>query len=90
MAKHATQFTETTKKLCNYVQANYKSGADIAGPMTQLPELNITMPNAPTGITDGAGNYVTQTTAEEHILKQKFDTDYTKEQCTKRTRRNLM
>ena len=30
-AKHAAQFTETTEKLCNYIQANFKSGADIAG-----------------------------------------------------------
>lgn len=26
-AKHAAQYSETTEKLCNYIQANFKSGA---------------------------------------------------------------
>ena len=68
-AKHAAQFTETTEKLCNYMQANYKSGADIAGALRQLKELTITMPEAPTGTTDAAGHYVPPNAAEEHIFK---------------------
>ena len=45
-AKHAAQFTETTEKLCNYMQSNYKSGADVAAALRQLRELTITMPDA--------------------------------------------
>ena len=36
VAKHAAQYTETTEKLCNYMQANFKSGADIAGALRAL------------------------------------------------------
>lgn len=79
-AKHAAQFTETTEKLCNYMQANYKSGADIAGALKQLTELVITMPIPPTGSTDSAGNPIPPTAAEEHIFKRKFDAEYTREQ----------
>ena len=78
-AKHAAQFTEITEKLCNYMQANYKSGADIAGALRQLKELTITMPEAPTGTTDAAGNYVPPNAAEEHIFKRTFDTEYTRQ-----------
>lgn len=79
-AKHAAQFTETTEKLCNYIQANYKSGADIAGALRQLKELAITMPASPAGTTDATGIYVPPTAAEEHIFKRKFDAEYTREQ----------
>jgi hypothetical protein len=79
-AKHAAQFTETTEKLCNYMQANFKSGADIAGALKQLRELTITMPTAPIGITDAAGNFTPPTAAEEHMFKRRFDAEYTREQ----------
>jgi len=79
-AKHAAQFTETTEKLCNHMQANFKSGADIAGALRALRELVITMPDPPTGSTDGAGNHVPPTAAEEHMFKRKFDAEYTREQ----------
>jgi len=79
-AKHAAQYTETTEKLCNYMQANYKSGADVAGALRQLKELVITMPEPPAGTTDGAGNYTPPTAAEEHIFKRRFDAEYTREQ----------
>ena len=46
-AKNAAQYTETTEHLCNYFQANYKSGDDVAGALRKLQELTITMPVAP-------------------------------------------
>eukprot|EP00804_Cyclotella_cryptica_P016582 CCRYP_020530-RA/>CCRYP_020530-RA protein AED:0.64 eAED:0.30 QI:0/-1/0/1/-1/1/1/0/420 len=79
-AKHAAQYSETTEKICNYMQANYKSGADIAGALKQLTDLEITMPDPPAGSTDSVGNFVPPTTAEEHIFKRKFDAEYTREQ----------
>ena len=79
-AKHAAQFTKTTEKLCNYMQANFKSGADIAGALRQLRDLTITLPDPPTGSTDSAGNPIPPTAAEEHMFKRKFDAEYTREQ----------
>ena len=86
-AKHAAQFTETTEKLCNYMQANFKSGADIAGALRVLRELTITMPDPPTGFTDSAGNRVLPTAAEEHMFKRKFDVEYTREQRYKENKK---
>jgi hypothetical protein len=80
-AKHTTQFTETTEKLRNCMQANYKSGADIAGAPRQLCELTITMLTATTITTDAGGNYALPTAADECIFKHRFDADYTQEQC---------
>lgn len=51
------------------MKPNNKLGADIAGALTQLRELNIMMPEALAGTTDGAGNYMPSTAAEEHIFK---------------------
>jgi hypothetical protein len=41
-AKHAAQFTETMERLCNYFQANYKSGDDIAGALRKLEDWQST------------------------------------------------
>ena len=38
------------------------------------------MLEAHTGTPDSTGNYVPPTVVEEHIFKQKFDTEYTCEQ----------
>jgi len=38
------------------------------------------MPEPPAGTTNTAENYITPTAAEEHIFKQKFGTEYTREQ----------
>lgn len=82
--KNAAQFTERTELLCNYFQANYKSGDDIAMALRKLEELVITMPVAPTAttITDTSG--VTTTTpptyAGEHRYKHEFDAAFTREE----------
>lgn len=87
MAKHTAQFTETTEKLCNYMQANYKSGADITGALRQLNELTIQMPSGPTGTTDASGNYLPPSAAEEHIFKQSWMQNTPMNRDTKKTRR---
>ena len=71
--KHATQFAETTEKLMNYIQSNYKCGEDIAGALRQLQELTITIPDAPTGQIDENGNVLPVTMANEHHFKCEFD-----------------
>lgn len=83
MARHINLFTETTKKLCNYMPANYKLGVDIVRALRQLRELTITMPEAPTRTTNAAGNYMPLTVAKEHIFKQKINAEYTPEQDIK-------
>lgn len=50
-AKNAAQYTEITKRLCNYFQANYKSSNDIAVALRKLEELMIAIQAAPTLIT---------------------------------------
>ena len=69
-AKYAAQFMETTERLCNYFQANYKSSDDIAGALRKLEELAINMPVAPIPVitTDASGKMVTTmpTYANEH------------------------
>lgn len=79
-AQYATQFTEMMVKLCNYMQANYKSGADIVGALRQLCHLVIMMPMAPAGATDAARNCIPPTAVDEHIFKCKFDVEYPREQ----------
>lgn len=83
-ARHATQFTETTERLCNYFQANYKSEEDIAGALRRLEELTINMPVAPMPFTttDASGNTVTTTPtyADEHRYKHEFDAAFMREE----------
>ncbi len=45
------------------------------------------MPKAPTGTTDSVGNNMSPTAAEEHIFKQKFDAEYTREQQYKENKK---
>eukprot|EP00804_Cyclotella_cryptica_P023700 CCRYP_019316-RA/>CCRYP_019316-RA protein AED:0.38 eAED:0.25 QI:0/0/0/1/0/0/2/0/908 len=84
VAKNAAQYTKTTERLCNYFQANYKSGDDVAGALRKLQELTITMPVAPVAITTTDANGVTTTTAptyaEEHRYKRKFDAAFSREE----------
>jgi hypothetical protein len=83
-AKHTAQFTETTERLCNYFQANYKSGDEIAGALRKLEELTINMSVDPMPVTttDASGNTVTTapTYAKEHRYKRKFDAAFTREE----------
>ena len=89
-AKNAAQYTETTERLCNYFQANYKSGEDIAGALKKLEELVINMPITPTVTTTTDASEVTITTAptyvEEHRYKWEFDAAFTREERYRKNR----
>lgn len=73
-----------TERLCNYFQANYKSGKDIAGALRRLEGLVITMPIVPMPVTTTVASSVTTTTAstyaEDHRYKREFDATFTREE----------